>query len=265
MVPVPSSGGPVLPVRPSPLVGDDAASLRALAVDLAREAGGLLLGSQPSGHVAKSSPTDIATDGDRAAEALIVGRLRAARPADSLLGEEGATYQGTSGNRWVIDPLDGTVNYIYGIPQWSVSIGLEGRERVGVIFDPSRDELFTDQPGNGFPLAPSAQTELAEALIATGFSYRTEIRAVQGTIFQRVIPQVRDVRRGGSLALDLAWVACGRLDALYESAVHPWDVSAGIAIVESAGGAVWTEGDRIVAAGNPSLLRALMDVVLDGH
>lgn len=237
---------------------------RGLAVELAREAGRLLLGSRPTGHIAKSSPTDIATDGDRAAEALIVGRLRAAFPEDSVLGEEGGLHSGTSGNRWVIDPLDGTVNYIYGIPQWSVSIGLEGRLRLGVIFDPSRDEIFTDEPGNGYPLAPSAQRELGQALIATGFSYREEVRARQGEIFRRVIPKVRDVRRGGSLALDLAWVACGRLDALYESAIHSWDVCAGIAMLQAAGGAVWTEADRIVAAGNQTLLERLMGVVLDG-
>jgi myo-inositol-1(or 4)-monophosphatase len=251
----------------------DLVALRELAVDLAHEAGRLLLASRPTGQILKSSPTDVATDADRAAEALIVDRLRAELPDDGILAEEGSLHEGTSGNRWVIDPIDGTVNFVYGIPQWSVSIGLEGHLRLGVVYDPSRDETFTDAGTDltmGFgrravALRPSAQIELAQALIATGFSYSTEVRARQGEIFRRVIPMVRDVRRGGSLALDLAWVACGRLDALYESDIKPWDISAGAAMLEAAGGAVWTRDTRIIAAGNRTLLDALAEVVLDGE
>lgn len=241
-------------------------------MDVAHEAGRLLLAARPTGQVLKSSPTDVATDADRAAEALIVERLLAACPDDGILAEEGSAREGTSGSRWVIDPLDGTVNFVYGFPMWSVSIGLEGRVRLGVVYDPTRDETFTDAPQvltMGFgrrsvPLAPSHQTELSQALIATGFSYSTEVRTRQGEIFRRVIPRVRDVRRGGSLALDLAWVACGRLDGLYESDIKRWDISAGIAMLESAGGAVWTRDNRIIAAGNRTLLDALARVVLDG-
>ena len=236
----------------------DAATLRALAVDVAREAGTLLAKARPTGQRSKSSPTDIVTDADRAAEELIVGRLRAERPDDSLLAEEGSLHTGTSGNTWVIDPLDGTVNFVYGIPHWAVSIGLEGGVRLGVIYDPSREELFTDDGA----LTPSAQTDLAQSLIATGFSYSAETRARQGAIVARVLPRVRDIRRGGSLALDLAWVACGRLDALYEHDTHPWDLSAGIAMLEAAGGVARTTGSTIVAAGNETLCRQLEELVL---
>jgi len=238
--------------------GGDAAQLRALAVGIAREAGTLLARARPTGQSSKSSPTDIVTDADRAAEELIVGRLRAERPDDSLLAEEGSLHTGTSGNTWVIDPLDGTVNFIYGIPHWAVSIGLEGGVRLGVIYDPSREELFTDDSA----LSPSAQTDLAQSLIATGFSYSAETRARQGAIVARVLPRVRDIRRCGSLALDLAWVACGRLDALYEHDTHPWDLSAGIAMLEAAGGVARTTGSTIVAAGNEALFRQLEDLVL---
>jgi len=233
------------------------AALRALAVDLALEAGRMLAQMRPTGQSSKSSPTDIVTDADRAAESLIVGRLRAERPGDSLLAEEGSLHTGTTGNTWVIDPLDGTVNFIYGIPHWAVSIGLEGSTRLGVIYDPSRDELFTDES----PLVPSTQTELAQSLIGTGFSYSSQTRARQGAVLARVIPQVRDIRRGGSLALDLAWVACGRLDAIYEHDTHPWDLSAGIAMLQAAGGVAKTIGSTVIAAGNETLLGRLEDVV----
>jgi myo-inositol-1(or 4)-monophosphatase len=238
--------------------GASAEALRALAVDIAREAGLLLAKARPTGQSSKSSPTDLVTDADRAAEELIVGRLRAERPHDSLLAEEGSLHAGTSGNTWVIDPLDGTVNFVYGIPHWAVSIGLEGGVRLGVVYDPSRDELFTDAS----PLTPSAQTDLAQALIATGFSYSAETRARQGAILAGILPRVRDIRRAGSLALDLAWLACGRLDAMYEHDTHPWDLSAGIAMLEAAGGVARVAGTTIVAAGNATLFRQLEELVL---
>jgi len=246
------------PASSGEAVAGDAASLRAFAVELAHGAGRLLLEARPTGQTRKSSPTDIVTDADRAAERFIVDRIRSARPDDSLLAEEGSLRDGSSGNCWVIDPLDGTVNFIYGIPHWSVSIGLEGPIRLGVVHDPSRDETFTDES----PLAPSSQTELAQSLIGTGFSYSAVTRARQGKLLARVVPRVRDIRRAGSLALDLAWVACGRLDALYEHDTHPWDVSAGIAMIEAAGGAVRTVGSLTIAAGNETLLRRLEELVL---
>ena len=246
------------PASSGEAVAGDAASLRAFAVELAHGAGRLLLEARPTGQTRKSSPTDIVTDADRAAERFIVDRIRSARPDDSLLAEEGSLHEGSSGSRWVIDPLDGTVNFIYGIPHWSVSIGLEGAVRLGVVHDPSRGETFTDEG----PLAPSSQTDLAQALIGTGFSYSAATRARQGRLLARVAPRVRDIRRGGSLALDLAWVACGRLDAHYEHDTHPWDVSAGIAMIEAAGGAVCTVGSMTIAAGNETLLRRLEELVL---
>lgn len=141
-----------------------------------------------------------------------------------------------------------------------MSIGVDGAARLGVIYDPNRDETFVDGGDN---LAPSAQTELAQSLIATGFSYSAETRARQGRTVARVAPLVRDIRRGGSLALDLAWVACGRLDALYERDVKPWDISAGIAMLEAAGGVARTIGTMVIAAGNQVLLDRLADLVLD--
>ena len=238
---------------------DDPRALRALAAEVACEAGHLLARSRPTVQAAKSSPTDLVTDADHAAEALIVERLRAERPDDGVLAEEGSLHKGTTGLTWVIDPLDGTVNFVYGYPHWAVSIGLEGALHLGVVYDPSRDELFTDADA----LVPSTQSDLAHALIGTGFSYSAAVRARQGAVLARVIPAVRDIRRGGSLALDLAWVACGRLDAMYEHDTHPWDVSAGIAMLEAAGGAVAMHGSMIVAAGNEALMRRLEALVLD--
>lgn len=233
-------------------------ALRALAIDVARGAGELLLKSAPTGQAAKSSPTDLVTDADYRAEEYIVGRLRAERPEDSILAEEGSLHQGTSGIRWVIDPLDGTINFIYGIPQWCVSIGLEGAARLGVVHDPNRGETFTDADD----LRPSRRTDLAGALVATGFSYSAERRRRQAAVLERILPKVRDVRRAGSCALDLAWVAAGRFDGFYEEDTHHWDISAGIALVESAGGFVHTHGDLTIAAGTEELLGELESLVL---
>lgn len=229
-----------------------------LAVDLARVAGVLLLEAHPTGLQVKSSPTDPVTDADRAAERSIVERLRRERPDDSIVSEEGSPHQGTGGVRWVIYPLDGTVNFVYGIPHWSVSIGVEGAVRLGVVHDPNRNETFTDAS----ELRPSAKTELAEALVGTGFSYSAGVRARQSEILRRVLPNVRDIRRAGSLALDLAWVACGRLDAFYEHDSHHWDVSAGLALIESAGAVARLHGTLVVAAGTEALLDRLEGLVL---
>jgi myo-inositol-1(or 4)-monophosphatase len=232
--------------------------LRTLAVSLAAEAGALLADARATGIGSKSSPTDLVTDADRAAEELIVGRLLEVRPDDGVIAEEGSLHEGGSGVRWVIDPLDGTVNFVFGIPHWCVSIGAEGAVRLGVIHDPSRGETFTDADH----LRPSSCTDLARAMVGTGFSYSAEVRARQAEILLDVLPHVRDIRRGGSMALDLAWVACGRLDAFYEEDSHPWDVSAGIAIIEAAGGCIRMHGSMVVAAGNPALLEDLERIVV---
>lgn len=242
-------------VQTKPVVqgNPDASELRELAVDIAIGAGELLIASKPTGMIAKTTPTDLVTDADRAAEAYIMQRLAEARPDDSVLAEEGSVNKGSSGINWVIDPLDGTINYIYGIPQWCVSIGVEGAVRLGVVHDPVKHETFTDASD----LQPSKKTDLADALIGTGFAYSAEMRARQALIASRVLPSVRDIRRAGSCALDLAWVACGRLDAFYEDDTHHWDISAGIAIVEGAGGFVRTHDALTIAAGNEELLNKL--------
>lgn len=237
---------------------DEPAHLRALAVDLATGAGDLLLAAQPTGQKAKSSPSDLVTDADRSAERFVVERLHAQRPQDSILAEEGSIHEGKSGVRWVIDPLDGTINFVYGIPHWCVSIGIEGRVRGGVVHDPTREETFTDADR----FEPSSKTELAGALIGTGFSYSAETRARQARVLARLLPQVRDVRRAGSCALDLAWVACGRLDGFYEHDTYPWDTSAGAALIESAGGFIRFHDALVIAAGTPELGERLEKIVL---
>jgi myo-inositol-1(or 4)-monophosphatase len=214
-----------------------------VAVDCARTAGALLLDRFGSERVlaTKSTSTDLVSAADLAAEEAIRGILARRAPGDAIMGEEGDDTAGTSGRRWVVDPLDGTVNYLYGLPQWGVSVACEGL--AAAVYDPTRDELFTataDGPAqcNGIDLAPSPPEDLAHALVATGFGYDARRRALQAAVVERVIPAARDMRRGGSAALDLAWTAAGRLDAYYERGVNLWDVAAGELICARAGLAV---------------------------
>jgi myo-inositol-1(or 4)-monophosphatase len=215
-----------------------------VATDAARAAGALLLGRFEAGRgaagaiSAKSTPTDLVSESDLAAERAIRAILRERRPDDAILGEEGDDHAGTSGLRWVVDPLDGTVNFLFGIPQWCVSVACE--DRVGVIFDPLRDELFAvGEDGvptlDGVPLDASHRDDLATALVATGFGYAADVRRRQAEIVARLLPAVRDIRRAGSAALDLAWTAAGRLDAYYEYGVQPWDTAAGTQLCRAAG------------------------------
>lgn len=227
-------------------------------MELATGAGAILLSTRTGRISTKSSPTDLVTDADRAAERHIFGKLLQARPRDCIMSEEGSVNEGSSGVRWVVDPLDGTVNYVYGIPHWCVSIGVEGAARLGVVHDPNRNETFAD----GACLTPSRKTELSGSLIGTGFAYSAETRSRQAQILNRVLPRVRDIRRAGSCALDLAWVACGRLDGFYEEGVRQWDVSAGIALIQAAGGHVRVHGELTVAAGTEELLAGLEALVL---
>ena len=217
-----------------------------VAADAARLAGALLLERFEAGRdgagviTAKSTPTDLVSEADVAAETAVRELLAERRPDDAVMGEEGDDLPGTTGLRWIVDPLDGTVNYLFGIPQWCVSVACE--DRVGVIFDAVRDELFcVDESGaatlNGAPLHPRSCTSLAEAMVGTGFGYDSDVRARQAVVVSRVLPAVRDIRRGGSAALDMAWVAAGRLDAYYERGVQPWDIAAGTLLCR-AGGAV---------------------------
>jgi len=214
-----------------------------LRARLGEVAGGILLAG---GASTKSSPTDLVTDVDRSSEALIVSSLLRARPDDGIQGEEGSSREGSTGVKWVIDPLDGTINYLYGLPAFAVSIGawLGGRSVVGVVYNPVTSEMFTASEGEGawlngheLRLEPSGRP-LAEALVGTGFSYNAQRREAQARVLAVVLPAVRDIRRFGSAALDLCSVACGRLDAYYEAGLQPWDRAAGDLIAQEAGATV---------------------------
>jgi myo-inositol-1(or 4)-monophosphatase len=224
--------------------GVDPAGLLDVAVPLARAASALLQERDTRRLLVdtKSSVTDMVTEIDRASEALIVAGLRAARPADAILGEEGTADTGTSGVRWLVDPLDGTTNFLYGYRAFAVSIAAEvdGAVVAGVVADASNGELFTaarDRGAqcDGVALQVNRHVELGTALVGTGFSYLAERRARQARVLTAVLPAVRDIRRGGSAALDLCWVAAGRLDAFYEKGLGPWDSAAGLLIATEAG------------------------------
>jgi myo-inositol-1(or 4)-monophosphatase len=221
--------------------------LSALAEQAARAAGGLLRerfeagGERATGS--KSSATDPVSEADRAAERAIREIIATARPEDAILGEEGGETQEGAGLRWIVDPLDGTVNFLFGVPQWCVSVAVHDDDGgiVGVVFDPLRDEIFIGEREagsptlNGVEVRGSEQAELATALVATGFAYDAGVRERQAQVLARLLPRVRDVRRMGSAALDLAWTAAGRYDAFYERGVQLWDIAAGTVLCEAAG------------------------------
>jgi myo-inositol-1(or 4)-monophosphatase len=225
------------------------AELLDVAQEAARTAGALLRERFEAGreaHVSsKSSPTDPVSEADLASQRAIRELLDRRRPQDGLLAEEeGAHESGSSGLRWVVDPLDGTVNFLYGIPQWCVSIAVsdEVGTRVGVVHDPLAQETFTACRGerprrNGVALEDrSAHSPVLEqALLATGFSYDAALRAKHGALVAQLLPLMRDIRRFGAAALDLAWTAMGRYDAFYERALKPWDSAAGLLVCETAG------------------------------
>lgn len=209
----------------------------------------------------KSTATDLVSEVDRASEAHIASVLAELRPDDGLLGEEGASREGTTGIRWVVDPLDGTINYLFGLPSWSVSIAAEreGEPVVGVVADPSHGELWAAVAGRGarrrgVPVAAAdGRSTLDTALIGTGFSYDACRRAWQARVLDHVLPRVRDIRRFGSAALDLCAVAAGVLDGYYEWGLHPWDVAAGMLICREAGARVAVHPGLFVVATTPSL------------
>jgi myo-inositol-1(or 4)-monophosphatase len=265
----------------------DPAALLDIAIDAAHQAGALLLQRfvlPATGVSSKSTPTDPVSDADRDAEALVAALLRSRRHDDRIVTEEGsgsgsggppggAVDAGDGGLTWIVDPLDGTVNFLFGIPVWSVSIAVEDRHGAvaGVVFDPNRNETFTaTRDGgarlNGAPIQVSARSDLDSALIGTGFAYEAKARAIQAVVVSRVLPLVRDVRRAGSAALDLASVACGRLDAFYEAPMEWWDKAAGVLLVREAGGVVTDLPAPLglstgVIAGGPALHRALTSLV----
>lgn len=249
-----------------------------LAMDISSEAGKLLLRRFRSGVIdvdTKSTPTDVVTDADRDSEELVLGRIAAVRPDDGIVTEEGEGRPSDSGLTWIIDPLDGTVNYLFGIPVWGVSVGLHDSQGplVGVVNDATRAEVFAALRGNGAtlngrPIGVSETADLATALVGTGFSYDAATRKVQADRLARVLPHVRDVRRAGSAAIDLAWLACGRLDGFFEAPMKLWDRAAGELLITEAGGVVTPlaapDGDdRGVVAAGQALHAALNDLVQD--
>lgn len=261
----------------------DLARLRTFAGALARDVGTHVRELRETGAAVaetKSSRTDVVTAADHEAEQLIVAALRAERPADGILGEEGASTQGETGITWVVDPIDGTVNYLYGLPGYAVSIAAtitgggpgtmaDGRRTVAAaVYVPSSDELFTAQDGggatlNGRPIRVSQASELSLALVATGFGYTAQRRTEQAEVVRQLIPRVRDIRRLGAAATDLCHLAAGRLDAYYERGLQPWDYAAGALIAREAGAVLLgrthdaVAGEPLLIAGPPALAAQL--------
>ncbi len=258
------------------MTAPDPTTLLSLATELARSAGALTLEMRATARLVpdlKSSVSDLVTAADRAAESLIVDGILAQRPDDSILGEEGADTEGTSGVRWVIDPIDGTSNYVYDLPGYTISIAAEweGTTVAGVVFDPKADELFAASQGagatmNGSPLRCSERSVLEQCIIATGFGYQPEQRRVQAEVLVSVLPLVGNIRRLGSAALDLAYVAAGRTDGYWETGLNAWDAAAG-ALIAAEAGAIVTDLDHgapsqdMVIAAPPSIHPTLQSVL----
>jgi len=252
--------------------------LLAVAHEAAGAAAGELM-SRFGGHVqgirTKSTATDPVSEADLSAEEQIRRVLAERRPADAILGEEGGAT-GDGELRWIVDPLDGTVNFLFGIPQFSVSVACQDGEGmvVGVVLDPVREETFAATRSgpptlNGATISGSSRDDLATALVSTGFAYDADVRAKQAVVMSRVLPRVRDIRRAGSAALDLAWLACGRYDAYYERGVNLWDYAAGGLIAERAGLVVRElsaadDGPAGLAAAAPALMDELLGLILNG-
>lgn len=224
------------------------AELRDLALEVAREAAALIAERRSAGvEVAstKTSLVDVVTEVDRASEALILALILAARPDDSFLGEEGDDVHGTSGVRWIVDPVDGTVNLLYGIPAYAVSIAAEvdGEVTAGVVINVASGVEYAAALGHGatrdgVPLRTRPQGPIGQRLVGTGFGYLRESRVLQAELLSHLLPEVRDIRRMGSCALDLCAVAEGALDAYLEEGVHAWDHAAGGLIAAEAGAVV---------------------------
>ena len=228
-------------------------------------------GRAPEGLASKTSATDPVSDADREAERVIRELLTTERPDDGLVGEEGSRVDGTEDRRWIVDPLDGTVNFLYGLRAWGVSIALEDSDglAVGVVFNPVSGECFAAERGKGAtisgrPIHVTDCRSLDRAMVATGFSYESEHRAEQAKLLVQLLPRIRDLRRAGAAALDLAYVATGRVDAYYERGLKRWDEAAGLLVVREAGGVTADlEGEPhgVVAAATPELLEELMPFV----
>jgi len=258
--------------------------LEELAVTAAGAAGRFIVDDRPRGMGVldtKSSVNDIVTVMDQESEVLLRRILLGARPDDAILGEEDGASAGTSGVTWVIDPIDGTVNYLYGIPAYCVSVaavigdaGTPGQWQpvAGAICNPLTGEIFHSRRGGGaYVLVAGEDTAirvntvdvLLQSLVATGFGYVPEVRARQGEVVSAMLPEIRDIRRAGSAALDLCAVACGRVDAYYESGLNPWDLAAGWIIAAEAGALVTglngiPPGQAAVVAAGPGIHASLL-------
>lgn len=261
-----------------------ASDLLSIARTIALEAGALAARRRDEGvtvAASKSTPVDIVTEADRETERLIRARIADARPDDGILGEEGSTTAGTSGLNWIVDPIDGTVNFLYDIPHYAVSIAVvEGDPDpltwtgiAGAVFNPASGELYTAAVGGGAFLgerriAVAPAVPLSQALVGTGFAYDSVVRGEQGGLVARLLPSVRDIRRLGTASLDLCFVASGRLNAYFERTLSPWDHAAGTIIAREAGAIVKGRGDaapsrEFILAGEPSVAAAL-EAELDG-
>ena len=245
-------------------MAQEAADLLAATVDDVREAVGT-----------KSSATDMVTEMDRASEALLVRRLQELRPDDGIVGEEGASHPGSSGVVWIVDPLDGTTNYLYRHPGWNVSVGatVDGVPAAGAVVIPSLGEVFAAATGhgatrNGVTLRVGPPATLAHTLVGTGFGYDPTTREAQARALTRLIARIRDVRRGGAAAADLCSVACGRLDAYYEAGLAEWDRTAATVIAREAGLRLEVRGDTDLGpdctiAAHPDRFDELVELLLD--
>jgi myo-inositol-1(or 4)-monophosphatase len=242
-------------------------------------------GRAPEGLGFKSSDTDLVSDADREAERAIRELLELERPQDGLLAEEGSRAEAQSGRRWIVDPLDGTVNFLYGFPAWAVSVALEDEDGLaaGVVHAPVNGETFCAARAEGAfvllegpaaagsgdrterrPLRVRDCSELARAMVATGFSYEPARRAEQAKVVADLLPRARDIRRAGAAAVDLAWLAAGRVDAFFERGLQHWDWAAGRLLVEEAGGAVtWLDDGwpGVLAASTEELVAELLPLV----
>jgi myo-inositol-1(or 4)-monophosphatase len=257
--------------------------LRELAERAARDAGALIRDKRPADLTVastKSSPTDVVTAMDTAAENLLVDTLLEARPDDGLLGEEGGLRPGTSGVTWVVDPIDGTVNYLYGIAAYAVSVAAVTGEPdpgswtvlAGCVHNPVTGETWTAAAGQGAtldgrPVSATRGVPLERALVGTGFGYTVERRREQARVLAALLPRIRDVRRAGAASLDLCAVACGRLDAYYERGLKPWDLAAGSLVASEAGATVsglsgLSAGEAMLIAAAPDLARRLGSVLV---
>ena len=262
----------------------DWAGLGRLAVDAATEAAQWVAAERPPGRVTvtatKSSPTDVVTDFDTGAERLLRTRLLGARPGDGILGEEGASVESSSGVVWVVDPIDGTVNFVYDHPGYAVSVAaqVDGRTVAGAVVDIRTTAVYSAVRGQGALLTPHGGApvelrvpdppELAQALVATGFNYDTDVRTAQAKAVAVLLGQVRDIRRVGAASLDLCMVASGQVDAYLEQGLNVWDIAAGTLVAEEAGATVagidgGPPSRRMTMAAAPGLLERLRAVAVD--